>query len=136
MEMKGLPAEEFFSDWQKKQAKSLRLNPQNLHESFIDVDGEPLLERLLELVHLARRQSLPILFNELRNPRQSIRTSASDARQEKAENIVFVVEARVPDSAIKKQPRPPSNCLSRRERWSGFGQLAVRRFVFHIFARI
>ena len=61
-EMKGLPPRQFSAEWQKKQAKTLGLSPQSLYESFIDVDGEPLLERLLELVHLARQHGLPILF--------------------------------------------------------------------------
>ena len=59
---KNLPPAEFNSDWQRTVAKSLGLRPKNLYESFIDVDGEPLLERLLGLCKLARERDRPILF--------------------------------------------------------------------------
>src|SRR4051812_13093476 len=45
-EMKSLPPKGFSAEWQKRQAGSLGLHPQNLYECFIDVDGESLLERL------------------------------------------------------------------------------------------
>ena len=57
-----LPPTEFNSDWQRAVAKSLGLQPGNLYESFIDVDGEPLLERLLGLCRLAQERGQPILF--------------------------------------------------------------------------
>jgi hypothetical protein len=56
------PPAEFGSDWQKQVAKSLGLDPQNLYESFIDVDGEPSLGRLLTLCQLAHERGQPILF--------------------------------------------------------------------------
>jgi len=43
-------------------AKSVGLHPQNACESFIDVDGEFLLERLQSLVKKALERRLPILF--------------------------------------------------------------------------
>jgi hypothetical protein len=52
----------FVSDWQKSVAKSIGLNPQNAFESFIDVDGEFLLERLQSLISNALKRRLPILF--------------------------------------------------------------------------
>jgi hypothetical protein len=61
-EMKQLPPREFLSEWQQKLAISHGLKPQNLSECFIDLDGEPLLERLLGLVNLAQKNNLPILF--------------------------------------------------------------------------
>lgn len=61
-EMKELPPQEFLAEWQKKLAKSLRLDPRNLSDCFIDVDGDPLLERLLGLANLAQCHKLPILF--------------------------------------------------------------------------
>jgi len=39
-----------FIAWQETVAKSIGLDPQNAFESFIDVDGEFLLERLQSLV--------------------------------------------------------------------------------------
>ena len=59
---RGLPPSDFNADWQKGVAKVLGLHPQNLYESFIDVDGEPLIERLLTLCRLAQEHGQPILF--------------------------------------------------------------------------
>lgn len=56
------PAVKFVSDWQKAVAKSVGLDPQNAFESFIDVDGEFLLERLQGLASSALKRRLPILF--------------------------------------------------------------------------
>jgi hypothetical protein len=61
-EIRRQPPTEFFSEWQKNTAKKLGLQPSTLYDCFIDVDGEPLLERLLGLVKLAQRRNLPILF--------------------------------------------------------------------------
>lgn len=60
--LKGRPATSFVSDWQKSAAKSLGLLPQNAFESFIDVDGEFLIERLQSLAGGALKRGLPILF--------------------------------------------------------------------------
>ena len=60
--LKQRPTVEFASDWQKNVAKSIGLNPQNAFESFIDVDGEFLLERLQSLAKNALKHRLPILF--------------------------------------------------------------------------
>lgn len=57
-----LPFLGFRSDWQEKLAKQLGLRPRNLCESFIDIDGEPLIERLLLLCRLAQQRRQPILF--------------------------------------------------------------------------
>jgi hypothetical protein len=60
--LKGRPATAFSSDWQRVVAKSIGLKPQNAFESFIDGDGEFLLERLQNLVKDALARRLPILF--------------------------------------------------------------------------
>jgi immunity protein 70 of polymorphic toxin system len=60
--LKQRPAVAFSSDWQKAVAKSVGLAPQNAFESFIDVDGEFLLERLQNLAKNALERQLPILF--------------------------------------------------------------------------
>ena len=57
-----MPPLEFNSGWQKEAAKLFGLRPANLCESFIDVDGEPLIERLLVLCRLAQEYGQPILF--------------------------------------------------------------------------
>jgi hypothetical protein len=56
------PAIRFSSAWQETVAKSIGLDPQNAFESFIDVNGEFLLERLQSLVKNALARGLPILF--------------------------------------------------------------------------
>lgn len=57
-----LPPVEFNSDWQRDIAKMLGLDPKNLLECFIDVDGEPLLERIIRLSGICQQKGLPILF--------------------------------------------------------------------------
>ena len=48
--LKERPPIKFPSAWQETVARSVGLRPQNAFESFIDVDGEFLLERLQSLV--------------------------------------------------------------------------------------
>jgi hypothetical protein len=60
--LKTLPPVKFPSDWQNIVADSIGLVPCNAFESFIDVDGENLLERLQKLVRNALKHQLPILF--------------------------------------------------------------------------
>ncbi len=61
-EFQHLPGIQFHSDWQKQVGKSLGLKPASLFESFIDVDGDLLLERLIWLCDLEKKRALPILF--------------------------------------------------------------------------
>ena len=61
-ELKQLPPKKFFSQWQNDVAKRIGLTPGNLYDCFIDVDGEPLIERLTELAIMAQHRGLPILF--------------------------------------------------------------------------
>jgi hypothetical protein len=60
--LKQLPAVEFQESWQKQVAKSSGLKPMSLYDSFIDVDGEPLLETMLQLCQVAIERQQPILF--------------------------------------------------------------------------
>ncbi|NVJ27175.1 hypothetical protein HUW62_38770 [Myxococcus sp. AM011] len=62
MELKTRPAVGFSSEWQRTVAKSVGLVPRNAFESFIDVDGEFLIERLRGLAEFAYRYQSPILF--------------------------------------------------------------------------
>lgn len=57
-----LPPQAFSSDWQIDLAKKIGLRPSNLAESFIDVDGEPLIGRLIELARASMDRNLPVLF--------------------------------------------------------------------------
>lgn len=61
-ELKQHPPKGFSTEWQKGLGKKLGLNPVSVYQCFIDVDGEPLLARLLELSKLAQARNLPILF--------------------------------------------------------------------------
>ncbi|NOK20592.1 Imm70 family immunity protein [Corallococcus carmarthensis] len=61
-ELKARPAVAFTSEWQRNVAKSIGLVPQNAFESFIDVDGEFLIERLQGLAEFAIKRQAPILF--------------------------------------------------------------------------
>lgn len=61
-EFRSRPAIPIGSDWQKQVAKSFGLRINNLHDCFFDVDGEPLLDRLINLVKLSQYRNLPILF--------------------------------------------------------------------------
>ena len=58
----AMPAELFKSEWQRNIAKLLGLQPKNLNESFIDVDGELLIERLINLCQMAQKLNSPIIF--------------------------------------------------------------------------
>ncbi|MFM1976769.1 MAG: hypothetical protein RL145_1615 [Pseudomonadota bacterium] len=57
-----LPPESDCTGWKLEVAKLFGLSRSNLYECFFDVDGEPLLDRLLGLVRLSIDRNLPILF--------------------------------------------------------------------------
>lgn len=57
-----LPFHPFQADWQKQVSKLLGLKPKSLFDSFIDVDGEPLIDRLQRLCEVAIENDQPILF--------------------------------------------------------------------------
>jgi hypothetical protein len=57
-----LPPIALDAGWKKQVAKTFSLQIDNLHDCFFDVDGEPLLERLIDLARLSQAKDLPILF--------------------------------------------------------------------------
>ena len=57
-----LPPEAFDVSWKREVSKTFGLLPKNLYECFFDVDGEPLLERLLGPVQISIERELPIVF--------------------------------------------------------------------------
>jgi hypothetical protein len=57
-----LPPTGFEAEWQVDVARSNGIEPKSLLESFIDVDGEPLLERLIDLARTAVAAKMPICF--------------------------------------------------------------------------
>lgn len=52
----------FASDWQQQLASEEHLCPASLVDSFIDVDGTPLIDRLIALCDCAIASQQPILF--------------------------------------------------------------------------
>jgi len=61
-EFSGLPSRQFPAGWQASVAERIGLAPKSLFESFIDVDGLPLIGRLVELCRAAQRVHGPIWF--------------------------------------------------------------------------
>lgn len=61
-EFRGLPAREVADGWQREVAASRGLRPASLAESFFDIDGEPLLDRLIDLAGLADHKQQEIWF--------------------------------------------------------------------------
>jgi hypothetical protein len=57
-----LPPEPLGNGWKQEVAKAFGLRPSSLYDCFFDVDGEPLLDRLMKLVQLSVERNLPILF--------------------------------------------------------------------------
>ncbi len=57
-----LPPVPFPAGWQAEVSRPQGLRPGSLAACFIDVDGEPLIDRLLQLTRVAQRQSLDIHF--------------------------------------------------------------------------
>lgn len=57
-----LPPVPLNSDWQREVAEECGLRLASLYDCFFDIDGEPLLERLLVLSKLAQARNLSILF--------------------------------------------------------------------------
>lgn len=51
-----------FEGWQNDVERSIGLAPSNLAESFIDVDGEYLFDRLITLTQVAEDRRQPIVF--------------------------------------------------------------------------
>lgn len=56
------PSIETNSAWLKDVKKLLGLKPSNLYESFIDIDGELLIDRLINLCRISIMEDEPILF--------------------------------------------------------------------------
>jgi hypothetical protein len=57
-----LPPAPLHSDWQRQVAEECGLRLDSLYDCFFDVDGEPLLERLIVMARLSQARRLPILF--------------------------------------------------------------------------
>jgi hypothetical protein len=57
-----LPPAPFNSEWQRQVARECGLRLNSLYDCFFDVDGEPLIERLIAMSKIAQARNLPILF--------------------------------------------------------------------------
>ena len=60
--LRQLPPTTLGGDWQQDVACAVGLKMETLYDCFFDVDGEPLLDRLLKLAAISRERRLPILF--------------------------------------------------------------------------
>lgn len=56
------PPEPLGDGWKPEVARLFELRPNSLYDCFFDVDGEPLVDRLMGLAQLSMQQNLPILF--------------------------------------------------------------------------
>jgi hypothetical protein len=63
-ELSRLPAQPLPFGWQSEVAREFGIEPVSLSDCFFDVDGEPLLGRLIELARTAVEASAPIWFQE------------------------------------------------------------------------
>jgi hypothetical protein len=61
-EMRRLPPVELPQGWQRETAEERGLKPMTLYESFFDIDGEPLLDRIADLARVAVETWQPIWF--------------------------------------------------------------------------
>jgi hypothetical protein len=61
-EMRRLPPVELPQGWRRETAHERGLKPMSLTETFFDIDGEPLLDRLVELARVAVENRQPIWF--------------------------------------------------------------------------
>ena len=62
MGFQQLPGVEFRAGWQQQVSNLLGLKSTSLYDSFIDVDGELLVDRLIELCNVAIERQLSIQF--------------------------------------------------------------------------
>lgn len=61
-EFRQLPPISIESDWKRQVVKKFGSRIISLYDCFFDVDGEPLLERLIGLARVSQAKKLPILF--------------------------------------------------------------------------
>lgn len=61
-EFRTLPPIKLSSGWQDAVAKRVGLSPENLYQCFFDVDGEPLIDRVIGLCDIAIDKDRSIIF--------------------------------------------------------------------------
>jgi hypothetical protein len=61
-EFQRRPAAPMDAGWQVEVVRFCGLRIDNLYDCFFDVDGEPLIERLISLAKLSQERKLPITF--------------------------------------------------------------------------
>jgi hypothetical protein len=61
-EFRELPPVAVTVDWQKEVVRAFGIQIKSLYDCYFDVDGEPLLERVIGLCQLSQARNLPILF--------------------------------------------------------------------------
>jgi hypothetical protein len=61
-QFKCLPPRAYNSSWKETVANEVGIHPRNLYECFFDVDGVPVIDRLIELAAISEARGLSILF--------------------------------------------------------------------------
>lgn len=61
-QFRSLPPADLESEWKKRVAAERGLRIETLYDCFFDVDGEPLIDRLIGLCKLSQARNTPILF--------------------------------------------------------------------------
>lgn len=62
VEFAAMPPVTLPEGWRVDVAKVFGIKPASFYDCFFDIDGEPLLERLIELAQISQDRNLPILF--------------------------------------------------------------------------
>lgn len=57
-----LPPEPIPDGWQAEVAEEFELEPESLRDCYFDVNGDPLLDRLMDLCRVSIEEKAPILF--------------------------------------------------------------------------
>jgi hypothetical protein len=61
-ELAALPPEPLPDGWQSEVAREFDITPVSLRDCFFDVNGDPLLGRMIDLCRVSIKEDVPILF--------------------------------------------------------------------------
>ncbi|MEM7228898.1 MAG: Imm70 family immunity protein [Planctomycetota bacterium] len=59
---RALPPIAWDADWRTSAAEQAGVSIDSMYACFVDVDGQPLVDRLIELAQISQQSQLPILF--------------------------------------------------------------------------
>lgn len=103
---RGLPPVHLNSDWQKQAPKTFGIQINNLNDCFFDVDGEPLVERLIGLTRLSQAKNLSVMVPVSSAERAFLSKVAT------AQGIT--AKASLRSSAVRNHASSPHPTLSRK----------------------